>query len=583
MIQKRTIIALLLALCGGKAHATFNYDAQDRLTQAGNLAMTYSADGNILSKTNIGQYYYDGAKPHAVTSIDNDHFLVSDIRQTATYNSCGKVTQIQQTDSLTLQLSYGPDGERWRGSFLSGGQNTTMLYLGDYEEVTTPQGTKSICYLDGGVMAIRESNVPLTLYVPITDNLGSITRIYNGSGTLVFRAAYDAWGNQTVYNNSIGFHRGYCGHEMLPDFSLINMNGRLYDPLLGRFLSTDNFVQEPYDSQNFNRYSYCLNNPLKYTDPSGELAWFIPVIAGAIIGAYTGASIQSHTAAFWNWSSDCWKGAIAGSIVGASLGYSFAGAIGATGMTDLSLVSDYTFMESTTKVAGTTSSILNSGTIGIGLNTITDGDWDGAWKAGITGLVSGTWAASGGFGMVSAWKSRYSIAKVAGKLGYQMIGTTLGSVGSNWTVGEPLFSKITLGVGPINLTIGKKQKLLQWQNNIGNIGMHTFGLINTAFGGSVSFDKMNLSINYKGGIIDRFYNPNQWTSGFSPHVITGNSRLKEVYEHELHHLWQSRSFNDVFLLNYGLQGFNALLMGGSFVDKYNYYEDYINTYNTKWW
>ena len=54
---------------------------------AGNLAMTYSADGNILSKTNIGQYYYDGAKPHAVTSIDNDHFLVSDIRQTATYNS----------------------------------------------------------------------------------------------------------------------------------------------------------------------------------------------------------------------------------------------------------------------------------------------------------------------------------------------------------------------------------------------------------------------------------------------------------------------------------------------------------------
>ena len=92
MIQKRTIIALLLALCGGKAHATFNYDTQDRLTQAGNLAMTYSADGNILSKTNIGQYYYDGAKPHAVTSIDNDHFLVSDIRQTATYNSCGSVS-----------------------------------------------------------------------------------------------------------------------------------------------------------------------------------------------------------------------------------------------------------------------------------------------------------------------------------------------------------------------------------------------------------------------------------------------------------------------------------------------------------
>ena len=66
-------------------------------------------------------------------------------------------------------------------------------------------------------------------------------------------------------------------------------------------------------------------------------------------------------------------------------------------------------------------------------------------------------------------------------------------------------------------------------------------------------------------------------------VITGNSRLKDVYQHELHHLWQSRAFNDVFLLNYGLQGFNALLMGGSLVDKFNYYEDFINTYNMKWW
>ena len=49
------------------------------------------------------------------------------------------------------------------------------------------------------------------------------------------------------------------------------MNGRLYDPYLARFLSPDNYVQMPDFSQSFNRYSYCLNNPLKYTDPSGEL------------------------------------------------------------------------------------------------------------------------------------------------------------------------------------------------------------------------------------------------------------------------------------------------------------------------
>ena len=58
------------------------------------------------------------------------------------------------------------------------------------------------------------------------------------------------------------------------------MNGRLYDPVVGRFLSPDNYVQMPDFSQNFNRYSYALNNPLIYTDPSGE---FIFTLLAAII------------------------------------------------------------------------------------------------------------------------------------------------------------------------------------------------------------------------------------------------------------------------------------------------------------
>ena len=81
--------------------------------------------------------------------------------------------------------------------------------------------------------------------------------------------------------NTIGLHRGYTEHEMLNEFDIINMNGRLYDPVLGRFFSPDNYVQMPDNSQSFNRYSYCLNNPLKYTDPSGD---FWDLIIGAAIG-----------------------------------------------------------------------------------------------------------------------------------------------------------------------------------------------------------------------------------------------------------------------------------------------------------
>jgi len=86
--------------------------------------------------------------------------------------------------------------------------------------------------------------------------------------------------NRNDYNvTSTLFDRGFTGHacpeqsrrEHLPTFGLINMNGRVYDPFLARFLSPDPFVQAPGNNQNFNRYSYCVNNPLKYTDPSGEI------------------------------------------------------------------------------------------------------------------------------------------------------------------------------------------------------------------------------------------------------------------------------------------------------------------------
>lgn len=75
------------------------------------------------------------------------------------------------------------------------------------------------------------------------------------------------------------------------------MNARLYDPALGRFLSPDPYVQAPDFSQNFNRYSYCLNNPLRFTDPSGELlfSWFSGAISGFWRGVFQGKDIFKST------------------------------------------------------------------------------------------------------------------------------------------------------------------------------------------------------------------------------------------------------------------------------------------------
>ncbi|GHV72559.1 hypothetical protein FACS1894201_02480 [Bacteroidia bacterium] len=394
---------------------------------------------------------------------------------------------------------------------------------------------------------------------------------------------YDAWGRRYKYgignvqiyfdtNTTLRdganllalFTRGYTGHEHLDMFGLINMNGRLYDPAIGRMLSPDLYVQAPTYTQSFNRYSYCLNNPLKYIDPSGEV-WFVPVIIGAVIGAYAGASIQSGTAAFLDWKPDAWKGAIAGGIIGATLGYGFSATIG--GATTASMT---TSAGTLTKSAGLVSSMLNSGTINIAMNAMAGGGWDGAWKAGVAGLASGAWTATGGFGMVKAWGAENAFAQLGGKLGYQMIGTAGSSIGNNWARGEDPFSKVTLGVGPVNLTLGKGQKLLQWQNNLGNIATNALGLGNLAFGGKARFDWKNLAPVYTDGLMEKM------GGAWGPYSVMGPEEwTNQSLQHEMHHIWQSRSLGDTFLLHYGLQGISGALLGKNIwqaIFELNYFE-----------
>ncbi|RLD69092.1 MAG: RHS repeat-associated core domain-containing protein, partial [Bacteroidetes bacterium] len=116
------------------------------------------------------------------------------------------------------------------------------------------------------------------MYYIHKDYLGSYESITDENAALVEKLSFDPWGHRRdpydwTYKSELKNYlsdRGFTGHEHLDNFDLINMNGRVYDPWLGRFLSPDNYVQSATYSQNFNRYSYALNNPLKYTDPDGE-------------------------------------------------------------------------------------------------------------------------------------------------------------------------------------------------------------------------------------------------------------------------------------------------------------------------
>ncbi|WP_288870026.1 RHS repeat-associated core domain-containing protein [uncultured Capnocytophaga sp.] len=178
----------------------------------------------------------------------------------------------------------------------------------------TDNSTKFILYLGGDAYsapAILISNGEASkLYYLHRDYLGSIVMLTDEDGNIAERRHFDPWGQPIKVEDSAGntldkltlLDRGFTGHEHLQTVGLIHMNGRLYDPALHRFLQPDNFVQDPFYTQNFNRYGYCLNNPLLYTDPTGE--WFviddaIAMLVGGVVNLTINA-IQGNVTSFWS-------------------------------------------------------------------------------------------------------------------------------------------------------------------------------------------------------------------------------------------------------------------------------------------
>jgi len=130
-------------------------------------------------------------------------------------------------------------------------------------------------------MSIYTDNTanPSTKYLHY-DSLNSVDTITNNLGVVESRIAYKPFGEKLNLDKEgkttqtpPKTNRGYTGHEHIEDTKYINMNARLYDPTIGRFLSADTVIDGMYTTQGFNRYSYVKNNPLKYTDPSGHWGW----------------------------------------------------------------------------------------------------------------------------------------------------------------------------------------------------------------------------------------------------------------------------------------------------------------------
>lgn len=279
----------------------FHYDNLHRLDDSTlngvtNLDVSYNALGNISSLTGSGTYTYHATKKHAVASTttglsftyDNNGNMTTRNGSAITWYSYNLPKKINQ-GADSSEFFYAPDRSRYKQIAISGATTETTVYVGSMLERVSKLGGGAVEYKHyvpgvSGTSAVhtrRSNGVHDTRYL-LKDHLGSIDSILSESGTVLARFSYDAFGKRRsgslwsgsptpadwLQINSVT-HRGFTGHEMLDTVGLIHMNGRVYDPQIGRFASADPFVQVPLDSQSLNRYSYVGNNPLNTTDPSG--------------------------------------------------------------------------------------------------------------------------------------------------------------------------------------------------------------------------------------------------------------------------------------------------------------------------
>ncbi|MBR4392384.1 MAG: VCBS repeat-containing protein [Bacteroidales bacterium] len=259
----------------------FTYDNLNRLTNVfngqGESQFCYDELGRMIQKTREGetifsQTDYSGPKPHALKSAQTHVGVFPQERMDIEYNAFGKVTSIKEGEKQISYL-YGFDHQRIKMVEDIDSKHREKIYVNGCEFITQAdkdEVVRTFLSCPSGVFAVVETvdNNNKLFYIH-KDHLGSWTTITDQHGTIEQENNFDAWGNSTNGDDLL-FDRGYTGHEHIRGTGLVNMNGRLYDPVTSSMLSPDNYIQMPELTQNFNRYSYCINNPLIYTDPDGN-------------------------------------------------------------------------------------------------------------------------------------------------------------------------------------------------------------------------------------------------------------------------------------------------------------------------
>ena len=288
------------------------YDADTRLSYSKlngtqNLSLTYDINGNITSRSDVAAgatWTYDPVHVHAVTQAGSSTYTYAyDANGNATsrqgssiswfsFNYPQAISAGSGSTAETVAFAYGPDRQRWEQMYTGNGTTETTYYVGRQLEVVSSGGVtdyRHYIYAGNEPVAVysRKTSGTNTFSYLLSDHQASVATIANSSGAPIVNESFSAFGsrrNPTTWSGpasnsdlttAAGITReGYTFQTALGLWMGLNhMNGRVEDSVLGRFLSPDPYIQNPGNTQFFNRYAYVLNNPLTFTDPSGFDCW----------------------------------------------------------------------------------------------------------------------------------------------------------------------------------------------------------------------------------------------------------------------------------------------------------------------
>ena len=312
-----------ITLVQSDSYTSMYYANSDRLKTNGKYAFKYDNAGNLIAKGN--QFTVNGDQVTLTTTGTGVEYWQYN------YDLLNRLIQVTKNGTIVSIYGYDPDGLRVVKK--ANGVTTHYVFEGTepiFQKNLATGATRSYVYALGKHLARVDGVIgdpTAKVYYYHTDYEGSVRVITDQGGNVVFNADYYAFGAKYISNGDFDEEHGFTGKEWDPDVGLYYFNARWYDPELGRFISEDPAA----DPNNCNLYSYCGNNPIVRSDPTGQFWWLL--IMALLNGIENSAKGGSFFGGF------C-QGAItsfAGGVVGSAVSGAVDGAFGMSAATNLGI------------------------------------------------------------------------------------------------------------------------------------------------------------------------------------------------------------------------------------------------------